>query len=100
MNPVIELRVPDTHPCLPGHFPINPVVPGVVILDLVSESILGMWPGYRICAIPQVKFLSPLPPETEFQLSWCDNLAGQIDFYCDTDGQRLVQGRFQLEKIQ
>jgi 3-hydroxymyristoyl/3-hydroxydecanoyl-(acyl carrier protein) dehydratase len=100
MNPVIELRVPAAHPCLPGHFPAEPVVPGVVILDLLSENILDMRPGYRISGIPQVKFLAPLPPETDFQLNWYENPAGQIDFHCDIEGQRLIQGRFQLEKIQ
>ena len=100
MNPVIDLRVPATHPCLPGHFPTNPVVPGVVILDLVTEYILGCWPGCRISAIPQVKFLAPLAPDTEFQLSWSENPAGQIDFHCDTKDQRLVQGRLQIEMTQ
>jgi 3-hydroxymyristoyl/3-hydroxydecanoyl-(acyl carrier protein) dehydratase len=100
MNPVIDLKVPATHPCLPGHFPANPVVPGVVILDLVTEKILGMRPGIRISAIPQVKFLAPLTPETEFQLSWSETPTGQIDFHCDTKDQRLVQGRLQIEMIQ
>jgi 3-hydroxymyristoyl/3-hydroxydecanoyl-(acyl carrier protein) dehydratase len=100
MNPVADLRIPATHPCLPGHFPTHPVVPGTVILDLVSEKILSHWPGYRISGIPQVKFLAPLSPETLLRLSWSDNTDGQIDFHCDTKGQRLVQGRMQIEMIQ
>ena len=99
MTPDVDLRISATHPCLPGHFPANPVVPGVVILDLVSENILGMRPGYRIKAIPLVKFLTPLAPETWFQLSWSETPDGQIDFHCDANGQRLVQGRLQIEKI-
>lgn len=97
MNSVIDLKVPASHPCLPGHFPANPVVPGVVILDLVSTHILDMRPGYRISGIPQVKFLAPLAPETPFQLSWNEAEAGRIDFHCEAKGQRLIQGRLQLD---
>lgn len=30
------LRIGADHPCLPGHFPGRPVVPGVVLLDRVA----------------------------------------------------------------
>ena len=33
------LCVAPTHPSLPGHFPGQPVVPGVVILDAVQAAI-------------------------------------------------------------
>ena len=36
MNPV-QFSIPLEHPCLPGHFPRQPVVPGVVILDAVQS---------------------------------------------------------------
>lgn len=54
--------VPPDHPCLPGHFPGRPLVPGVVILDAVLAAIEaehGMLPALRL---PQVKFLQPLLP--------------------------------------
>jgi 3-hydroxymyristoyl/3-hydroxydecanoyl-(acyl carrier protein) dehydratase len=98
MNPVVDLSIPATHPSLRGHFPANPVVPGVVILDLLAENILMLWPGYRISAIIQVKFLAPLSPETRFQLSWSAIANDQIDFHCEAKGRRLVQGRLQLAK--
>lgn len=50
------------HASLPGHFPGQPIVPGVVLLDRVIEAIEaghGPLPPLRL---PQVKFLKPLLP--------------------------------------
>lgn len=32
-----KLRIPQNHPSLEGHFPKNPIVPGVVILDHIMR---------------------------------------------------------------
>ncbi|HEX5663981.1 MAG TPA: hypothetical protein VFX93_10845 [Xanthomonadaceae bacterium] len=59
----VPVSVPADHPCLPGHFPGRPLVPGVVILDRVIaaiEAANGTLGGLRL---PQVKFVRPLLPE-------------------------------------
>ena len=53
------------HPALAGHFPGNPVVPGVVILDHVCR-ILALEHGIVVTALPAVKFHSPLRPAEPF----------------------------------
>ena len=60
-----ELRIPATHPALPGHFPGQPVVPGVVILDAVQRAIEAGAAPLSALKLPQVKFLQPLLPEED-----------------------------------
>jgi len=67
------LRVPAQHPALAGHFPGNPIVPGVVILDAVicaAEAWLDA--RFQPAGLSQAKFLAPLKPDEdariEFQL--------------------------------
>jgi len=55
--------VPADHPCLPGHFPGHPVVPGVVILDRVLAAIEAANGTLGALRLPQVKFVRPLLPE-------------------------------------
>ena len=58
----MQFIIPVEHPSLPGHFPGQPIVPGVVLLDRVIgaiEASHGVLPPLRL---PQVKFLRPLLP--------------------------------------
>ena len=57
-----KFHIGADHPALPGHFPGNPVVPGVVLLDRVVAAIERAW-GQRIGGFPQVKFQRPLLPD-------------------------------------
>jgi 3-hydroxyacyl-[acyl-carrier-protein] dehydratase len=56
-------RVPASHPCLPGHFPGNPLVPGVVLLDRVVAAIEAAHGPLGAVRLPQVKFVQPLRPD-------------------------------------
>lgn len=50
------------HPALPGHFPGEPIVPGVVLLNEVLAAIP------RRMNVPSAKFHSPLRPGEEFAI--------------------------------
>ncbi len=58
-----EFIIPADHPCLPGHFPGQPIVPGVVVLDRVLAAIEAQHGALGPLRMPQVKFLQPLLPE-------------------------------------
>jgi 3-hydroxymyristoyl/3-hydroxydecanoyl-(acyl carrier protein) dehydratase len=58
-----RFTVPASHPCLPGHFPGEPVVPGVVLLERALLS-LGI-PSGGPRQLAWVKFQRPLLPGQE-----------------------------------
>lgn len=61
-----RFAVDPRHPSLAGHFPGNPVLPGVVVLDrVISAAEAWLGGGWRVGGLPQVKFVSPLRPGDE-----------------------------------
>ncbi len=63
MRECARFTVPADHPCLPGHFPGEPVVPGVVLLEQ-ALGVLGL-PAGGPRELAWVKFQRPLLPGQE-----------------------------------
>ena len=55
------LEAPLNHPCYEGHFPGNPVVPGVLLLELVVD-VIGRGAPHAVSA---VKFVVQSRPTIE-----------------------------------
>ena len=85
-------RVARSHPSLPGHFPGNPVVPAVVILDLVRQTVLRWRPDAVITSFPIGKFLVPLLPDTDFRVRLVEKSSGVLAFQCLSNDQILSKG--------
>lgn len=67
--PITRFTIPHDHPCLPGHFPGRPIVPGVVVLDRVLAAIeAGHGGALGALRMPQVKFAQPLLPGEEARI--------------------------------
>lgn len=58
----MQFSIPVDHPSLPGHFPGQPIVPGVVVLERVLEAIEATHGPLGPLRLPQVKFAQPLLP--------------------------------------
>jgi 3-hydroxymyristoyl/3-hydroxydecanoyl-(acyl carrier protein) dehydratase len=78
----VDGGVPETAPCLDGHFPGQPIVPGAILIGhaarIVGEA------GFELSHVSRLKFMQPLRPGRSFtisitpksgysEISWSDN---------------------------
>ncbi len=62
-----QFHMAASHPALPGHFPGDPIVPGVVLLERVVAAVERAFAA-NVAGLPQVKFLRPLRAEETAEL--------------------------------
>lgn len=92
-------QIDPGHPALAGHFPGNPIVPGVVLLDLAIAAFCTEQ-GHP-CAIQKilsVKFLSPLQPGVTVNFSF--DISNHVAQFTGKSGERTIisgQMEFSLE---
>lgn len=85
--------VPVDHPALPGHFPGQPIVPGVVLLDramLCAQSLAtsrdGRW------QIGNAKFLSPVGPGEVLTFTLERKASGSVAFRVRAGDRDVASG--------
>lgn len=95
-QPIGHFTIDGEHPGLDGHFPGNPVVPGVVLLDHAMDLLASMHGGsVEEGAIPRVKFLRPVLPGQMVQVS-CESTGGRLSFVCEVNGRIVIDGQLVL----
>ena len=97
---VVVLDVPPGHAAFAGHFPGQPLWPGVLILAEVMEAVaadpalaaqVGVAPRLSVA-----KFLSPVLPGTRLEIRFAPPAGpnGSLGFEVFTDGRRCASGQF------
>ncbi len=95
MNALI--RFPADHPALAGHFPGNPVIPGVLILEKVLEYYHQQYPQHpQAVGFSQVKFIRPLLPEQGLQVNLGPINGNKAGFVCADTDIVYVKGEIKL----
>jgi len=88
------MKITADHPSLAGHFPGNPIVPGVVLLDEVIAAFREhIGKPLIISAMPNIKFVSPLLPEQEFVVSFEQKKEGLASFSMQSGDTVIVSGQ-------
>ncbi len=92
----MQFTIPSDHPSLPGHFPGNPVVPGVLVLDRVLDAVQAA-SGMPVGALrlPQVKFMQPLLP-TQLATVSVDGVSPKWRFRVHHDERLIASGEVVL----
>jgi 3-hydroxymyristoyl/3-hydroxydecanoyl-(acyl carrier protein) dehydratase len=88
--------VPASHPALPGHFPGKPIVPGVVLLDLLVEDWRRRRPDAPLRGLRKMKFLNMLAPGEVFHVAWGEIRDGKVAFTARSADKSLATGQFVL----
>ena len=91
----VEVAIPADHPSFAGHFPGNPIVAGVLVLDQVRLAVQAWQPGAELESLTQVKFAAPLLPNDSFTIQLQEQ-QGKYRFHCERDAVLVAQGEFRL----
>ena len=93
-----ETTIPDNHPSLEGHFPGNPIVPGVVVLDEVISALKQWQSKARCIGFTAVKFNSPLLPGQSFSVDFTEMGSRRVKFNCkkSSDDSIFASGQVKL----
>lgn len=89
----VTRNIPLDHPSLPGHFPGQPIVPGVVLLEQVIDAIRQAYPDVEISGFSAVKFISVLLPGQTFDIRLDVPANHKLKFTCVVQDTQIASGQ-------
>lgn len=92
----IQLEIASDHPAFAGHFPGQPIVPGVVLLDLAQQAIQHA-SGEELVGLQQAKFHSPVKPGEPLVLEY-QSMETAIRFEISSGTRKVADGKFLQRK--
>jgi 3-hydroxyacyl-[acyl-carrier-protein] dehydratase len=90
----IPLQIAADHPAYAGHFPGQPVLPGVVLLDH-AQLVIEQAAGVQLAGLAQAKFHRPVAPGDSLQLAWRLDTAS-VAFVISRGDEKVADGKFVL----
>lgn len=94
----MDVSIPLDHPAFAGHFPGQPLLPGVSLLSEVLEAVLrdpalaaAVGPTPRLGA---AKFLSPVRPGSTLSIQFSET-AGAVRFEVKAGDRAVASGHFE-----
>ena len=94
----MDVFIPLDHPAFAGHFPGQPLLPGVSLLSEVLEAVLrdpalaaAVGPTPRLGA---AKFLSPVRPGSSLSIQ-CSESASAVRFEVKVGERTVASGHFE-----
>ena len=88
-----QRSISPNHPALPGHFPGNPVVPGVVLLsELVGATEAWLHWAHDPVSVTSVKFMRLLRPGEPFTLQFERLSENRVSFVVLREQVRIAAG--------
>jgi acyl-coenzyme A synthetase/AMP-(fatty) acid ligase len=89
-KPSLTFMITPDHPALAGHFPGQPIVPGVVLLDHAIDAIgLALDRPFDACRLESAKFPSPAAAGVPLDVAFDTTASGAIRFTVSA-GERTV----------
>ncbi len=86
----VSLTIPETLPYFDGHFPGNPVLPGVAMMDLSLEALrVHAEENRSLVGVRSAKYLALIQPQDTVQIACTKNSDSEWQVVWNKEGKKV-----------